>query len=208
MGRLSEFVNGSRGRSTYIDKQSSGDIEVSGFLQNAERLGRIMTQNPDMATAMRRAIRKELQRARKDISANAKSFMDDDPRKAANAVKYAVYKAIFGGNVSILKKKKAGARYQLIRPRKLDQNPNQRGGNRRPRVNDDRNRLETYYGADRGFILRFLASGTVPRETRYGNRGYIRQSNWFGTVATYAVDRAAELVADDINNIIKEETNG
>lgn len=192
----------------YIDKQSKGDVEVSGFMQNSERLGRIMTQYPDMATAMRRAIRKELQRARKEISRNADSFMADDPRKAARAVKYAVYKSIFGGNVSILRKRKAGAHYQLIRPRKLDQNPNQRGGNRRQRIDDDRNRLETYFGADRGFILRFLASGTEERETRYGSRGSIRQSNWFGTVATYAVDRAAELIADDIERIIKEETNG
>lgn len=201
MGRLSEYVNGGF--------RSTGDatIEISGFMENAERLGRIMTNDPKMAKEIRRIIRKELQRARRQLSGNASGFMDSDPRKAARAVKYGIYKAIFGGNLSILQKRTSGAQYQTIRQRKVEQNPHQRGGNRRPYVPAN-SRLDKYYGADRGFILRFLSSGTIPRMTRYGNRGMIRQSGWFGHTAPWQMDRAAEFIADEINKIIKEEANG
>lgn len=201
MGRLSEYVN-SGSRST-----SDTTIEISGFVENAERLGRIMTRDPNMEKVLRRIIRKELQRARKQLEGNAKGFMDSDPRKAARAVKYGIYKAIFGGNLSILQKRKSGTQYKLIRQRKVEQNPHQRGGNRRPYVPAN-SRLDKYYGADRGFILRFLSSGTDQRMTRYGNRGRIRQSDWFGHTAPWQMDRAAEFIADDINKIIKEEANG
>ena len=207
MGRLSEYINGSRGRGTFLDKSSNGDIKISGFVENSEMLGHIMTVHPDMAKNLRAIIRKELQRARKDLSRNASDFMESDPRKAARAVKHSVYKTIFGGNLSILQKRTSGAQYQLVRQRKVEQNPHQRGGNRRPYVPGN-SRLDKYFGADRGFILRFLASGTVPRMTRYGNRGMIRQSDWFGHTAPWEMDRAAEFVADEINRIIKEETNG
>ena len=201
MGRLSDFVNsGSR---------STGDatVELSGFIENAERLGRIMTENPDTAKNIRRIIRKELQRARRQLSHNASEIMDSDPRKAARAVKHAVYKSVFGGNLSILQKRTSGAQDQTIRQRKVEQNPHQRGGNRRPYVPQN-SRLDKYYGADRGFILRFLSSGTQPRLSRYGNRGMIRQSDWFGHTAPWQMDRAAEFIADEINKIIKEEANG
>lgn len=160
-----------------------------------------------MAKTLRNIIRKELQRVRKDLSRNASEFMESDPRKAARAVKHAVYKSIFGGNLSILQKRTSGAQYQTVRQRKVEMNPHQRGGNRRPYVPDN-SRLDKYYGADRGFILRFLSSGTIPRYTRYGNRGMIRQSDWFGHTAPWQMDRAAEFVADEIDKIIKQETNG
>ena len=201
MGRLSDFVNSG---STTI---RSTTVEVSGLVENSERLGRIMTQNPEMAKTLRNIIRKELQRVRKDLSRNASEFMESDPRKAARAVKHAVYKSIFGGNLSILQKRTSGAQYQTVRQRKVEMNPHQRGGNRRPYVPDN-SRLDKYYGADRGFILRFLSSGTIPRYTRYGNRGMIRQSDWFGHTAPWQMDRAAEFVADEIDKIIKQETNG
>ena len=117
---------------------------------------------------------------------------------------------MFGGNVSILQKKRgsAGAKYELRRQRIVEQNPKMRGGNRRPRINDGRNRLDYYYGADRGFALRFLGSGTVNRTSRFGNRGSIRTTNWFGHTAPWHIEDAAGKVAEAINEYITQQANG
>ena len=209
MGRLSEYINGSRGRSAFIDSgsgSSGSNVEVFGFFENSEMLGRLMTTDPYMAGYLRKLIRQVLKDARGRLSKDIASYLENDPRKAARAVKFGVYKTILGGNMSILNKRKAGARYQLIRQKKLQ--PGQRGGNRRPRVDDDRNRLDKYFGSDRGFILRFLSSGTDDRPTRYGNRGRISQRDLFGRTAPWQMEQAAEELAANITEYIRKETNG
>lgn len=181
----------------------SGYVEVVGFNVADKMLGELMTTDPYMARKVNAFIRKALKQARKDLSADAKNYLKSDPRRAARAVKFSVYKAMFGGNLSILQKGRgtAGARYKLIRKKKLQ--PGQRGGNRITRVDDSRNRLETYFGADRGFVLRFIASGTEQRRTRYGNRGSIRQTDWFGHTAPWHLQDAAAAIATEISNYIK-----
>ena len=196
------------GKAVGARTESNGDVTVSGFSETDETIGRIMTSDPYMAKELKNFIRKVLKEARKNLSNDAKNYLKEDPRKAARAVKYSVYKSLFGGNISILQKRAgtAGARYELIRQKKLQ--PGQRGGNRRPRVDDQRNRLETYFGADRGFVLRFIGSGTVERQTRYGSRGSIRQTNWFGHTAPWQMETAAEKFAAAINEYVKQQTNG
>lgn len=208
MGVYSNNPDYWKGKPTGSRTERNGDVEVTGFADIAETIGNIMTSNPYMAAEMKKFFRTALKEARKNLSKDAENYLKNDPRKAARAVKYAVYKSIFGGNISILQKGrgKAGAKYQLVRQKKLK--TGQRGGNRRPRVDDDRNRLETYFGADRGFVLRFLASGTVKRITRYGNRGNIRQTDWFGHTAPWQMKTAAEKVAAAINDYVKQQTNG
>ena len=188
--------------------ERNGDVEVSGFAETGESLGSIMTNDPYMAKDLKTFISKILKEARKNLSNDAKNYLKSDPRKAARAVKYSVYKSLFGGNLSILQKGRgtAGAQYKLERTKKLQ--PKQRGGNRRPYVDDSRNRLQKYFGADRGFILRFIASGTIPRHTRFGNRGSIPQSNWFGHTAPWQMESAADKVANAINEYVKQKTNG
>lgn len=204
MGRLSEYVNQNRGGN------NGGPVEVYGFEANMEAFGRIMTKDPDMAAIFRKYIRNVLREARKKLTQDAKTYMKSDPRKAARAVRYSVSKSLFGGDVNILSKKRgtAGAKYELKRQRKIDQNPKMRGGNRRKRIDDGRNRLEYYYGADRGYILRFLGSGTVQRKSGFGNRGSIRQTNWFGKTAHRHMDEAASQVAEAINEYVMKQANG
>ena len=213
MGVFSNNPDYWRGRSSSgggSRTERQGDVEVSGFTDNLETFGRIMTTDPQMANITRTYIRRLLREARNNLSKDARSYIGNDPRKAARAVKSTVYKSLFGGNLSILQKKRgtAGARYELRRQRKVEQNPHQRGGNRRPRVDDGRNRLDYYYGADRGFALRFLNGGTVPRQTRFGNRGSIRQTDWFGHTAPWQMESAAEKLAEAINEFVKQQTNG
>ena len=168
--------------------------------QQNRAFGRLMATDKETRKRIQKIIREELKDAAKRLREDAKYEMKEDPRKAFRAVKSSVYRRILGGNVSILSRRKAGVRYQLIRQRKLDQNPHQRGGNRRPR-SARTEAFETYYGADRNFVLRFLNSGTVSRNTKYGNRGSIAARRWFQNMAP----KEMELAADNLAKVIEEE---
>lgn len=201
MGRLSEYVNSG------TSSASNGNeyVQVSGIVEDMKMFEKMLTTDPDMERNIRKLIRQVLKEARKRLSQDARNYMDSDPRKAYRAVKHSVYKELFGGNLSILQKKKAGTTYTM---QQRTSSRSGRGGNRRPFVNDNRNRLYKYMGADRGFVLRFLASGTVKRQTRYGNRGSIRQTNWFAHTAPWHMETAAEEVANSINEYVNKVTNG
>ena len=167
----------------------------------SEALAVLFVDNPDTRKRIRKIIREELKDAAKRLREDAKYEMDEDPRKAFLAVKSSIYRKILGGNVSILNPRKAGARYQLVRPRKLDQNPRQHGGNRRKR-SERTNAIDSYFGKDRAFILRFVNNGTNDRQTRYGNRGRISVSgNWFPNMG----QKELELAAENLANIMEEE---
>jgi hypothetical protein len=202
MGRLSDYINsapGSAGRSSGSFGGSS-DVEVQGFAENLEMFERLMTTDAALERNYRTIIRRALKEARKNLSKDAGQFIKKDPRKAARAVKFSVYKKMFGGNISILSKRTHGAFTNYKKPRTL--RPGQRGGNRIP-YNEANSRLDKYQGADRGFILRFLNSGTVKRTSRYGNRESIRQTGWFGHIAPYHMDAAAQEIAEAINEYVK-----
>lgn len=181
------------------------DIEVNQqILHNQnEALAALFVSDKDTRKRIRKIIREEMKDAAKRLREDARYAMDEDPRKAYRAVKSTVYRKILGGNVSILQRRRAGARYQLTRERKLDRSPHQRGGNRRPR-SARTEALDTYYGADRNFVLRFLNSGTVSRTTRYGNRGNIAARNWFTNVAPHEMNIAAENLAAVIEEELAE----
>jgi hypothetical protein len=167
----------------------------------SEALAVLFVDNPDTRKRIRKIIREELKDAAKRLREDAKYEMDEDPRKAFLAVKSSIYRKILGGNVSILNPRKAGARYQLVRPRKLDQNPRQHGGNRRKR-SERTNAIDSYFGKDRAFILRFVNNGTNDRQTRYGNRGRISvPGNWFPNMS----QKELELAAENLANIMEEE---
>lgn len=185
----------------------------------SEALAVLFVDNPDTRKRIRKIIREELKDAAKRLREDAKFEMKDDPRHAYKAIKASVYRKILGGNVSILNPRRAGQRYQLIKPRKLDSNPYQRGGNRRPR-SVRTNNVDTYYGRDRAFILRFINSGTKQRNIehlvrlkgtnkfrwssdggRYGNRGSIAARNWFPNMG----QKELELASENLALIMEEE---
>lgn len=166
----------------------------------SEALAVLFVNNPETRKRIRKIIREELKDAAKRLREDAKYEMEEDPRKAYRAIKSSVYRKILGGNVSILNPRRAGARYQLIKPRKLDMNPRQRGGNRRTR-SERTNAVDSYFGKDRAFILRFLNSGTADRHTQYGNRGSIAARNWFPDTG----QKELELASENLANIMEEE---
>ena len=184
----------------------NGDIQVSGFIEKQRVFEHLLTTDPNFDLNTKAVIRKVLQEARKNLSRDAASYIENDPRKAARAIKHTVYKQIFGGNLSILNKRKASNGTSTYVPTRTLQ-PGQRGGNRRPRSQRTR-QVDSYYGSDRGFILRFLNQGTVSRDTRYGNRGAIRRTDWFGHTAPFEMERAASELAAAINEYVKQQANG
>lgn len=186
-----------------------GNIEVDGLVEQRKELDKLMMSNPAMEKKVQGLIRKVLMEVRKQLGQDAKQAMKSDPRNAYKAVKTAVYKRILGGSVSILNKRKAsGRRSSYEPPRTL--RPGQRGGNRVPR-GERTQQVMSYEGNDRSFVLRFINQGTQSRTagTRGGrlggNRGSIRQRNFFGDRSHSEMERAAENLTRLIDNLIQEE---
>ena len=183
------------------------EIDHQQIATQAKALAALSVNRKDMRAYITKLIRKELGKARANISKDIKSAVSDDPRAAYRAVRYAVWKQVLGGQVNILASKRAGTRYKLIKERKLDQNPNQRGGNRLPRSKRTED-LDTYYGKDRSFVLRFLNSGAGvrnERQSRFGNRGSITGRNFFAPSALKHLDTAAEHLGEMITEILAYE---
>ncbi len=164
----------------------------------------MVTTSPAMKRELQAIIRRAINNARKNIVKDAQDVLENDPREAYRAVRSSVYKQILGGQVNILSPRRRGAGTRYQRPRKLDENPHQRGGNRRKRSRDTI-RMDSYQGKDRGFILRFQNAGTVERETRFGKRGSLRARQWFGRSSAFQMDAAANVVAQEIENMLNSE---
>lgn len=186
------------------------EVEVITIKQMQE-LDKLLMSNPDMRRKVHKAITSVLQKARTAVSRDARGALRSDPRQAYRAVKRTVYKRILGGAVSILNKRKASStRVNVQHDRKMQ--PGQRGGNRKARSSRTE-MLDSYYGSDRGFILRFLNEGnykTSPRRAyTYGSasRGNIEARHWFGTSSQRAMEAAAQQFCDIIDKEIRNINN-
>jgi hypothetical protein len=194
-------------------------FETEGFVEQRKELEALLMSNPEMEKKVQGLIRKVLAEVRKRMGDAASSTMNSDPRKAYKAVRSVIYKRILGGNVNILNNKRAsgGGSYTPTRTLKSGQ----RGGNRKAR-SERTMKLESYYGSDRGFILRFLNAGTnnrvvdfIPHEKRKpskwnkhpntGFRGRIAPRNFFGNRSHQEMENAAENLTQLIDQLIAEK---
>ena len=175
------------------------EFDNTATVRQKAALEAMLVSNPDTAAAMRKLISQEVSKARAAVAQAASGALKNDPREAWKAVRRSVYKSILGGQVNILNQKGAASGSNGYRPaRKLDSNPHQRGGNRRKR-SAETDRIDGYVGKDRGFILRFVNSGTAERQTRYGRRGSITTRNWFPNIGQRELEAAAERLAAEID---------
>lgn len=182
-------------------------MTTEGLQERIKEIRQLATDSPRMKKELTAIIRRAIAWAKKNVVKDARGVLDNDPRSAYKAVRYSVYKQIlqiFGGQINILSPRHRGAPTNYVRHRKLDDNPHQRGGNRRQRSLRTM-QVESYEGKDRAFILRFLNAGTSERETRYGNRGSLPARNWFATSSTLQMDTAARMVVEDIEKLLSEE---
>lgn len=192
------------------------DTLISNQEQN---LRAAMSTDPKMRKVIQQHIREALFEARRDVMAS--SPLESDPRGAIKSIRTSVYEKVLGGNINILNGKKAHGSNSYEPPRKLT--PGQRGGNRRKR-SERTKQIMGYAPLDRGFILRFVNSGTKTRvigfrntgkanRTRYenrvyrinrgdksrtGNRGSIAARNWFMSSAESSMANAAANIAEII----------
>ena len=184
----------------------------------ADNLQAAMTTDPKMRKAIQQHIREALFEARRDVMNS--SPLESDPRGAIKSIRTSVYEKILGGNINILNGKKAHGSNNYEPPRKGSSG---RGGNRRPRSQRTQE-IMSYAPIDRGFILRFVNSGTKTRvigfrntikgnrsryesltsriyrgdKSRTGNRGSIAARNWFMSSAESAMANAAANIAEMI----------
>ena len=184
----------------------------------ADNLRAAMSTDPKMRKVIQQHIREALFAARKEIMSDFPAE-NGDPRKSAKAIRTSVYQKVLGGNINILTGKTAHGGGSYEPPRTLT--PGQRGGNRRQR--SERTKQIMGYGPlDRGFILRFVNSGTKTRvigfrntvkanrgmyekrvtrisrgeKSHTGNRGSIAARNWFMQSAESSLGNAAQMIAD------------
>ena len=188
---------------------NSSNIQVTGLDELSKKLDRLQASNPEMEKKIKNVIRKAMAKAKKVATDRAHDALPRDPRDAYKAVKSRVYKMVLGGNVSILSRRKSsGEKSSYEPPRTL--RPGQRGGNRVKRGSRTKQMME-YQGADRGFVLRFLNSGTSKRTagTRggilSGNRESISARNWFISAGQHGMNEAAQYIIQEIDRLIAEE---
>lgn len=205
---------------------------VEGIVDIEKRLMRLQTKHPNMERDMKRIMQTVIRDARKELLKDAKGEIgsgfpnsDGDPRQAYRAIKSMVYKRIFGGNVNIISRRKR-SKYSASIPPQKDRG-HQVGGNRRKRSNTTQ-RMMSYWGEDRGFILRWINNGTKGRRIRTDNnssvnkfigrghtsasleskrngfRGKITGTHWFGTASRESMYEASDKLTALIDRAIRE----
>ena len=173
-------------------------------LENNVRLDRLLISgNKKMENKVRSIVRQLVREARDKVARATDSVLRDDPRHTAHAIRSTVYKQVIGSNLNILSSRKAkngpGA-YEKIRTLRQGQV----GGNRiKPSPKTER--MESYVGFDRAFVLRWINDGTNARTSRYGNRGSIAARRWFGPTASQAIDQMSVKFVEMIEELIAEE---
>ena len=177
----------------------NGTIEITGLEDRIRQMGNLATDNPMMHKRINEVIRQALAKVRKELQGEARTGlgMKEDPRKAYKAVRMAVYRKIFGGQVNILQNRKAGTPHYYEPQR----HPSRVGGNRRKQSAETR-RMMSYEGKDRNMILMWLNGGTTERDTRYGRRGSITARNWFGSSSYQKMQAAAAEIDQMIDDLI------
>lgn len=178
----------------------------------------------ELGKKLRDAIYTELKAVRERIVSDI-NFKNGDPRGSAHSVKRYVARKYLGGVVSILDGKGVGGTNGYVAPRKVYPGmKGKRGGNRRLRSQRTQDILD-YGPSDRGFILRFVNSGTHPRYANGRNgkwsksgenrtffklqeegdyyRGSIAPRNFFGTHGNIEMQKAVS----NLSKIIDEEYN-
>ena len=190
------------------------DTLISNQEQN---LRAAMSTDPRMRKVIQQHIREALFAARRQLMSDFPAE-NGDPRQSRKSIRTSVYEKILGGNINILTGKTAHGGGSYEPPRKGSSG---RGGNRRPR-SERTKQIMNYGPLDRGFILRFVNSGTKTRvigfgntvkatrdmyeravtrikrgdKFRTGNRGSIAARNWFMSSAESALGNAAQTIAD------------
>lgn len=119
------------------------------------RFEELLSTNPKMREDLEYAVDVILKDAREQASEEMKRYFFDSAHETHRAIRRIVYKKVIGGELNILNVKRA------LRQGKVS--PSYRGRTA------DTQRILSYTGIDRGFILRFVNDGTNERWTKNMN---------------------------------------
>ncbi len=202
------------------------DVNDAAVVEQSQVLEAALTSNPDTQKALTKLIREVILEARAEVVSAAGNAMKSDPRGAARAVRTTVYKKILGANINIYNSRRAHGSTSYEPPRK---GVSGRGGNRRTRSGRTA-KVMSYEAHDRGFILRWINEGTDDRSITFktdgrrdkwpsvpkwskkpntGNRGSVTPRNWFQGAAeaslVKAADALANLIDEELENILNKK---
>ena len=203
------------------------EINDAVVMQQSQVLEQALSTNPKTQKALQKLIREAIMGARADV-VNSIKFANGDPRQSRRAVRTAVYKKILGANINIYDSRRGGSAGSNAYEPPRTLRPKQRGGNRMTRSKRT-NEIMHYEPKKRGFILRFVNSGTDGRYAGYGRngrneteknkfilnnsgrgwRGQIAPRNFFKGAAeralVKAVDVLANLIDTELENILNKK---
>lgn len=202
---------------------------------NVKNIERMMTDDPELRKRLREAISKDVLAARNAVMRNMQKVFDNgDPNGASHAVRRVIYEKVLGANLNIFDMQKGTASWSYRQKERADAGIGSRmgrGGNRRTR-SFLTSRYQGYEGKARGFILRWVNEGmtkTNPRKIKFtyndkreenkwnkhpntGNRGAISARNFFGSIASSALNvvsqHLAQIIEEEIAKAFNENNNG
>lgn len=169
-----------------------------------------MLNNLDMEKVLPGKERKKILRGavkpiRKAVQDGARDALSNDPRKAVQGVKSTVYKAGMGANVSLYNPKRSNSS-KIVRA-SITRTGGTSGILRHRKRSHDTERIDSYWGKDRAFVLRFLNEGTdfrtayIKNKSRRGltaNRGAISARGFFRRSVDGAKVTAEQYLKDQL----------
>lgn len=209
-----------------IGTSQSMALEINNeYFENQQDVLKALTAvDSNFHKRLRELIYQELKASRNAIAEGIK-FNNGDPRGTRHSVKRYIAGKYLGGVVSIMDGKRSGTTNNYEAPRKL--RAGQWGGNRI--IRSQRTHDILHYGPqDRGFILRFVNSGTAPRYAAGRNvsgkgnrsaffkmqkegdwyRGSIAPRDFFATLGRPEMERAVrnlgQMVDEEFNKLFTE----
>ena len=177
------------------------------------KLDKLLVSNKKMEAKVRKIVEKVLNVARNSMRGRIRNMSS---KEAYLAIRKSVYRKVLGGNLNIITPTKGAVK-------KVPPRASRRG--RLQRTED----IMSYWGASRGFLLRFWNDGTenrvvthmnghailrqkkVPWHTyksgEIGGRGRIQARNWFGGMGQQELEQAAQMFDELMDKLIQEEFN-
>lgn len=240
MGVYSNNPDYWRGHSSSGGGKSSGggisfEVDDGAIELNVKNIERMMTDDPELRKRLQEVIRKDVLAARNAVVRNMQGiFKNGDPNGASHAVRHVIYEKVLGANLNIYNMVKGTAKWSYRQKERAEAGIGSRtgrGGNRRTR-SDLTSRYQGYEGKARGFILRWVNEGmtkTNPRTIKFttndkrkenkwnshpntGNRGAISARNFFGSMASSALNvvsqHLAQIIEEEIAKAFNENNNG
>ena len=177
------------------------------------QLDKLLVSDKKMEAKVRKIVEKVLNVARNSMRGRLRHMSS---KEAYLAIRKSVYTKVLGGNINIITPDKGSVK-------KVPPRPAKRG--RLQRTED----IMSYWGASRGFLLRFWNDGTDDRITTHmnghrilrtekrrgytyksgeiGGRGRIQARNWFGPMSQQELESAAQMFDELMQKLIDEEFN-